>query len=192
MSRQHHNRRRGFTLLELLVVVAILGVLATMAIAMFQLQQQRAKRSEAMTNLEAISKLQRAYFGENGSHPAAIPVPLGPPGQKQNWDAAALAAFSTLGFQTDGSVFYVYDVDSSSGGCACPSNGCFTASAYGDSDRDGNIAVVAYFHADGAGTVCPVQVFPAVGPPIDPLDGFPILEQPVDIFQYSGPVVDDY
>jgi prepilin-type N-terminal cleavage/methylation domain-containing protein len=184
--------RRGFTLLELMVVLAILGVLATTAIGMFRLQQQRAKRTEAMTNLEGISKMERAYFGENGSYPAAIPVPLGPPGLKQNWDAAASAAFATLGFETEGSVFYVYDVNSSAGVCACPSNACFTAAAYGDSDRDGSIAVVAYFHADGGGAVCPVQVFPAIGPPIDPLDGNPILEQPVDIFQYSGPVADDY
>jgi prepilin-type N-terminal cleavage/methylation domain-containing protein len=184
--------RRGFTLLELLVVVAIMGVLATTSIAMFQYQQQRAKRTEAMTNLEAIAKMQRAYFGENGSHPSVIPVPLGPPGLKQNWDAAAQAAFGTLGFSTDGSVFYVYDVNSAGGACACPSNGCFTASAYGDSDRDGNIALVAYFHADSGGVVCNSLVLGAVGPPIDPVDGLPILEQPVDVFQFSGPIVDDY
>jgi prepilin-type N-terminal cleavage/methylation domain-containing protein len=191
MSSQNTGRR-GFTLLELMVVVAIIGILASTAIAMFQYQQQRAKRTEAMTNLEAISKMQRAYFGENGSHPAVNPVPLGPPGLKQNWDAVATAAFGTLGFNAEGSVFYVYDVNSSAAGCACPSNACFTASAYGDSDRDGNVALVAYFHADGGGAVCNSFVMGAIGPPIDPVDGLPILEQPVDIFQYSGPIVDDY
>jgi prepilin-type N-terminal cleavage/methylation domain-containing protein len=185
-------RRRGFTLLELLFVVAIIGVLGTTAIAMFRMQQQRAKRTEAMTNLDAIAKLQTAYYGENGSHPASIPVPAGAPGLKQNWDAAAAAAFGSIGFSTDGSVFYVYDTNTSASVCACPSNGCFTAAAYGDSDRDGNVAVVAFFHADEAGSVCDVQVFPGVGPPIDPVDGLPIVEQPVDIFQFSGPIVDDY
>ena len=184
--------RRGFTLLELMIVVAIIGILASTAIALFQNQQLRAKRTEAMTNLEAIAKLQTSYFGENGSHPAVNPVPLGPPGMKQNWDPASTAAFGSLGFAAEGSVWYVYDVNSSSGACACPSNGCFTASAYGDSDRDASIAIVAFFHADGGGTVCPTQVFGAIGPPIDPFDGLPILEQPVDIFQYSGPVADDY
>jgi len=191
MSRKNPGRR-GFTLLELMFVLAIMGILSTTAIAMFRLQQQRAKRTEAMTNLTGISKMQLAYYGENGSHPASIPVPLGAPGLKQNWDAASAAAFGAIGFGTEGSVFYVYDTNSSAGVCACPSNGCYTAAAYGDSDRDGAVAVVAFFHADGGGTVCPVQVFPGIGPPIDPVDGLPILEQPVDIFQYSGPVADDY
>jgi prepilin-type N-terminal cleavage/methylation domain-containing protein len=191
MSRMNTGRS-GFTLIELLFVVAIIGVLGTTAIAMFRMQQQRAKRTEAMTNLDAIAKLQTAYYGENGSHPSAIPVPLGAPGLKQNWDPASSAAFGAVGFATDGSVYYVYDTASAASGCGCPSNGCFTAAAYGDSDRDGNIAVVAFFHADEGGVVCDVQVFPGIGPPIDPVDGLPIIEQPVDIFQFSGPIVDDY
>lgn len=185
------EHRRGFTLLEVMIVVAIIGILSSTAIAMFRQQQQRAKRSEAMTNLEAISKMERSYFGENGSYPFAPPVPLGPPGIKQNWDAISTAAFGTLGFNVEGSVFYVYDVNSQAGVCACPSNECFTASAYGDSDGDGSVAMVGYFHADGAGVVCPGFAL-AIGPPIDPFDGLPILEQPVDIFQYSGPIADDY
>jgi prepilin-type N-terminal cleavage/methylation domain-containing protein len=191
MSRLNSGRR-GFTLLELMIVVAIIGILASTAIALFQNQQLRAKRTEAMTNLEAIAKMQTAYFGENGSHPQVDPVPLGAPGLKQNWDANATAEFGALGFAAEGSVYYVYDVNSSAGPCACASNACFTAAAYGDSDRDGNVAVVAFFHADDAGAVCPTFVLPAIGPPIDPVDGLPILEQPVDIFQYSGPVADDY
>ena len=186
------NARRGFTLIELMIVVAIIGILASTAISMYQLQQQRAKRTEAMTNLEAIAKMQRAYFGENGSHPTVVPVPLGPPGQRQNWDAASSAAFGALGFSAEGSVFYVYDVNTANGVCACPSNACFTAAAYGDSDGDGSVAVVGYFHADGTGAICPIQVFPAIAAPIDTSDGLPILEQPVDIFQYSGPIVDDF
>lgn len=184
--------RGGFTLIELIITVAIVGVLSATAIGLFRVQQLRAKRTEAMTNLEAVAKMERGYFGENGLYPAAIPAPAGAPGIKQNWDALALASFGPLGFKAEGSVFFVYDVNSANGVCPCPSGGCFTVSAYGDSDRDGAIAVVAYFHPDDAGVACPVQVFPAIGPPIDPVDGLPIVDQPVDIFQWSGPIADDY
>jgi prepilin-type N-terminal cleavage/methylation domain-containing protein len=181
--------RRGFTLIELLFVMAIIGVLSTTAIGMLRLHKLRSMRAEAMTNVSAISKLEKAYYGENGLYPDAAPVPLLPPGQKQNWDAPALAAFGTLGFSTEGAVYYVYDVNSPVGLCACPSGGCFTASAYGDSDLDGAVAVVSYFHADDLGVACPVQVFPALGPPIDPTDGAPILDQPTPILP---PLSDDY
>lgn len=188
------RNRRGFTLIELIITVAIVGVLSATAIGLFRIQQLRAKRTEAMTNLEAVSKMERSYYGENGIYPAAVPFPAGLPGQKQNWDMTAPLAvgFNQLGFAAEGTVWFVYDVNTPMGLCACPSGACFTASAYGDSDLDTAVSVVSFFHADDAGVVCPVQVFPAIGPPIDPSDGLPILEQPVDIHQWSGPLADDY
>jgi prepilin-type N-terminal cleavage/methylation domain-containing protein len=180
------NQRGGFTLIELTITVAIVGILAATAIGLFQAQQLRAKRTEAMTNVEGIGKMERAYFGENGIYPAAIPAPALTPGQKQNWDALALASFGALGFQAEGSVWFVYDVNSANGICACPSGACFTAAAYGDSDLDTAVAVVAQFHADGGGVVCPVQVIPTITPPINPGDGMPVLDQVVDIFAFDS------
>jgi hypothetical protein len=152
-----------------------------------------------MTNLEAIAKMERGYFGENGIYPAVAPVPLAcMPGQKCNWDPPSTLAFGSIGFAIEGSVYYNYDVNSGAGPlCACPSAGCFTASAYGNSDLDAAVAVVAYFHADGGGVVCPVQAFPAIGPPIDPGNGLPVLDQPLDIYQKALefgalPLADDY
>ena len=180
------TKRAGFTLIELTITVAIIGILSATAIGLFRAQQLRAKRTEAMTNVEAIAKMERSYYGENGIYPAAIPAPALAPGAKQNWDALALASFGTLGFQAEGSVWFVYDVNSANGLCACPSGACFTATAYGDSDVDTAVAVITMFHADGSGVVCPVQVLPAITPPIDPGNGMPVLDQPVDIYTFDS------
>jgi prepilin-type N-terminal cleavage/methylation domain-containing protein len=190
MSR--NPNARGFTLIELLFVIAIIGVLTTTAIGMLRLHKIRSMRAEAMTNISAIARLETGYYGENGLYPASVPVPPLPPGEKQNWDTTIpdMAAFNTLGFSSEGAVFFVYDVNTPAGLCGgCPSGGCFTASAYGDSDLDGHVSAVGFFHADHGGAACPVGVMPAVGPPIDPLDGMPILDQPTLILP---PFADDY
>ena len=56
--------KKGFTLAELLVVVAIIGVLAAIAIPSFLRFQCRAMQSEAKANLGGIRVCQEAYFAE--------------------------------------------------------------------------------------------------------------------------------
>ena len=56
--------KRGFTLIELMIVVAIIGILAAIAIPNFIRFQARSKQSEAKTNLKALFTAQKAYFGE--------------------------------------------------------------------------------------------------------------------------------
>jgi prepilin-type N-terminal cleavage/methylation domain-containing protein len=185
MTRNQTNRA-GFTLIELTIAVAIVGILAASAITIFTLQQLRAKRTEAMTNLAAIAKLENGYFGVHGIYPDALAAPSLPPGEKQNWDALAEAEFAELGFKAEGTVWYIYDVNTPESGCACLS--CFTATAYGDSDRDTGVAFVSYFHG-AAPPVCPTMIG-GHGPPIDPDDGQPILNQPIAI--PPGPGADDY
>jgi len=59
------NCNRGFSLIELMVVVAIIGVLATLAVPRFQLFSAKARQSEAKTSLTALHTLQESYFMEN-------------------------------------------------------------------------------------------------------------------------------
>jgi type IV pilus assembly protein PilA len=57
--------KKGFTLIELMIVVAIFGILAAIAIPNFLRFQAKSKQSEAKTNLGGIFTAEIAYFGEH-------------------------------------------------------------------------------------------------------------------------------
>jgi type IV pilus assembly protein PilA len=57
---------RGFTLIELMIVVAIIGILAAIAIPNFMRFQARARQSEAKANLKAVFTSTRSVFAEQG------------------------------------------------------------------------------------------------------------------------------
>ncbi len=60
--------KKGFTLVELLIIIAIIGILAMIAIPSFIGQQKRAARTEAHTNLQNLRLLQEQFFAENGEY----------------------------------------------------------------------------------------------------------------------------
>src|SRR6476661_5480990 len=66
------SNRRGFTLIELMIVVAIIGILAAIAIPNFIRFQARAKQSEAKANLKAVFTAQRAYYQEKDRYMETI------------------------------------------------------------------------------------------------------------------------
>ena len=68
LSLLRKRNRKGFTLIELMIVVAIIGILAAIAIPNFLKFQAKSKMSEAKTNLGAIYTGQLSYFGEQNSY----------------------------------------------------------------------------------------------------------------------------
>lgn len=59
--------RRAFTLTELLVVVAIVGILATIGLPRLVKTLEKAKVNEALSNLDFIRNAQKRYFLANGT-----------------------------------------------------------------------------------------------------------------------------
>ncbi|MGD9900702.1 MAG: type IV pilin protein [Calditrichaceae bacterium] len=59
------SNEKGFTLIELMIVVAIIGILAAIAIPNFMNYQCKAQQSEAKANLGNIRTAQEAYFAEH-------------------------------------------------------------------------------------------------------------------------------
>ena len=64
--------QKGFTLIELMIVVAIIGILAAVAIPAYQNYIARAQVSEAVTLLGGAKTPLAEYFADNGSWPAAL------------------------------------------------------------------------------------------------------------------------
>lgn len=66
------SKKRGFTLVELMVVVIIIGILVAIAIPLYSGIQQKAKESACEANVRTISGAAAMYHAENGSFPADV------------------------------------------------------------------------------------------------------------------------
>jgi len=68
LKRQSLGKSRGFSLIELLIVVALIGILSAIGIPMLQGMISDAKISTAKNNLQSIYVAQLEYKSDNGSY----------------------------------------------------------------------------------------------------------------------------
>ena len=68
------GRNNGFTLVELMVTVAILAVLSAVAIPMYSNYINRAKQADAIIGLKAAQMAQEQYFSENNAYSGTIDI----------------------------------------------------------------------------------------------------------------------
>ena len=64
-TNKHNSQQMGFTLVELMVVIIVIGILGAIALPSFLNQAARARHGEAVTHLAAINRGQQAFYQEN-------------------------------------------------------------------------------------------------------------------------------
>jgi prepilin-type N-terminal cleavage/methylation domain-containing protein len=63
------NKSKGFTIVELLIVIVVIGILATLVIVTFTGIQQKARNSQRQTDINAVDSHVEAYYASSGNYP---------------------------------------------------------------------------------------------------------------------------
>jgi len=143
-------RQAGFTLIELMIAVAIIAILASIAIPRFRDYQLQSKASEAYVVMNTIKITQETYRAEYDCYSATVPNPPGPVvPTRRPWDTTNIAfndpcdpadkPFESIGSAlVDRQFYFQYACEAvNPGGGVAPD---YTCSAESDLDGNGTLA----------------------------------------------------
>lgn len=155
------NLKKGFTLIELMIVVAIIGILAAIAIPNFLKYQLRSKTSEAKTVIGGIKTSQESFRSEYDSYGFWVSRPaVGARNFKTNWTPAPVTCPNTcnrleismgtndcseaecIGYSPSGDVYYEYDAEQTIAALNVPPE--YAVGALADLDGDGTTASFSF------------------------------------------------
>jgi prepilin-type N-terminal cleavage/methylation domain-containing protein len=106
--------KKGFTLLELLIVISIIGILVTVAAASYTSSQQKARNSRRMSDMKAVQNAAEQYYSAQTS-----------PAYPDQNNLASFGTYLPQGYPTDpkNNAPFVYTYVNQSGDtttyCAC-------------------------------------------------------------------------
>lgn len=142
------RKNEGFTMIELIVAVAIVAILVGIAIPSYTRFQQRAKFAEANTNMGAIKTAEEGYKAENDAYRDCLLSPRASTALNATafaWadlGTAGTNAFADVGYAPQGSVRFNYEVTGSTANA-------FTATANCDLDDDNVLRVYTLTQTGG-------------------------------------------